>query len=174
MQSTLAETPDYSRWFVVKTQPRKEALADLHLKRQAFRTYFPKIMASPGRSGARPISPQPFFPGYVFVQLSVEQGRWRSINGTFGVSHLVQFGHRPATVPAGLVEHFIANTSHEGILGFEDQLKPGASVRVVGGAFDGHLGVLEHTDPAGRAQVLMEIMSRKVAVFLPQTALVAA
>lgn len=165
---------DGLRWFVAKTLPRKELLADLHLRRQSFRTYFPKILGSPGRSRARAVSVQPFFPGYLFVQLDLGVGRWRSVNGTIGVSHLVRFGELPATVPEGLVERLMASTSSEGILGFADQLQPGDAVRVVGGAFDGFVGILERSDASGRAAILMEVMARRMAVLMPRSALVAA
>jgi transcriptional antiterminator RfaH len=167
-------TPDDFRWFVVRSQPRKEALADLHLRRQGFSSYLPMIATSSTSTRAsRPLRVA-FFPGYLFVQLNMAKDRWRSINGTFGVSKLVEFGGGPAPVPRGLVETLMSRTAPEGVLGFEDRLEPGEDVRFVGGAFDGLLGVLQSTDAFGRVAVLMNVMSRSVPVVVSRGAVVRA
>lgn len=165
----MGELSENRRWFGVKTQPRKELLAELHLKRQGYITYLPRIVVpgSPGRRGvvpARAASFGPFFPGYLFVELNLAREGWRSINGTVGVSRLVQFGRDPSPVPSGLVEDLIERTDANGVLGFEDALSPGDKVRIVGGGFDGLIGELVSLDGVGRVGVLMDLMSRKVIV----------
>ena len=185
MTSVLAgPVPETCRWFVVKTQPRKEALADLHLRRQAFEAYLPLIPASKARprsAAAKPSTPRaptpaliPFFPGYLFVRLNTARDQWRSINGTIGVSKLVQFGDGPTPAPVGLVEQLIARTAGDGVLGFDDPLPPGAEVRIVGGAFDGLIGVMQSQDAFGRVMVLMNVMSRSVPIVLSRHAVVRA
>ncbi|MES1179713.1 MAG: transcription termination/antitermination NusG family protein [Hyphomicrobium sp.] len=162
------------RWLLVRTQPRKEWLADLHLRRQGYVTFFPKI-AGLARRQAKTTPPlQPFFPSYLFVQALEAAGRLRSINGTIGVSHLVRFGDQPAIAPPGLIENFIENTSLDGIMGFADELKSGDSVQIVGSAFDGCVGTLQRISAKGRAQVLLKLMQRQVVVSVPQAALFAA
>ena len=37
---------------------------------------------------------RPLFPGYLFINLDLETARWRAINGTVGVSHIVASGSR--------------------------------------------------------------------------------
>jgi len=171
----VAETglePDLFRWFVVRSQPRKEAIAELHLRRQGFSAYLPMIASSSVRPGRASLAP--FFPSYLFVSLNMARDRWRSINGTFGVSHLVSFGAWPQPVPVGLVEELKARTAPEGVLGFNDVLEPGTPVRFVGGGFDGLFGVLESEYPQGRISVLMQIMSRSVPVVVSRGAVVRA
>jgi transcriptional antiterminator RfaH len=153
----------------VKTQPRREALAELHLKRQAFEAFLP---TSPQvvRRGRKLVSvASPFFPGYLFVHLDVERDRWRSVNGTVGVSNLVQFGDRPTPVPAGLVEDLLALAGPDGDVKFDETFKPGESVRLIGGAFDRMEAVFQCADGPERVRVLMTLLAREMSVTVPRS-----
>jgi transcription elongation factor/antiterminator RfaH len=157
------------RWYAVKAQPRKEDLAVLHLRRQGFLTFLPYVCDTARRLPRPAVVRKPFFPGYLFVKLSLEVDRWRSVNGTIGVSRLVQFGDRPTSAPRGLVEHLIQLTSEDGELQFDDPLVNGASVRVIGGPFDSFMGILERADANERVTILIEVMARKVSVSVPRS-----
>ena len=154
------------RWYAAKTQPRKEALAQLHLSRQDFETFCPQILAPTRRRrqgrGKTVATPTAFFPGYVFVRIDLQRDPWRSINGTIGVSHLVQFGALPANVPAGLVEALQKSANDNGLLQFCDDLKPGDSVRLTGGSFDGRIAKVLRTESKDRVSVLLDLMSREL------------
>jgi transcriptional antiterminator RfaH len=105
--------------------------------------------------------------------LDLARDRWRSVNGTIGVSTILQTGGMPAPVPSGLVEHLQSRTSESGQLGFEDQFAPGSEIRIVGGPFDRLFGVFQRLDGEGRASVLLEIMGRPIAVSLPRVSIMA-
>lgn len=163
-----------ARWFVVKSLPRKELLAKQHLQRQEFETYLPLLASSVTTlraTGATRLAA--FFPGYLFVRLDLSKDRWRSVNGTIGVSSILQTGGMPTPVPLGLVELLQTRTSATGQLGFEDQFAPGAAIRIVGGPFDRLFGVFQALDGEGRARVLLEIMGRPIAVSLPRVSIMA-
>ena len=162
------------RWFVVKSRPRKEFLAEQHLHRQHFQTYLPLMtstVATIRATGATRLTP--FFPGYLFVRLNPASDRWRSVNGTIGVSTILQSGGQPTPVPSGLVERMQERTSETGQLGFEDLLRPGSEIRVVGGPFDRLFGVFQSLDGEGRARVLLELMGRPITVSLPHVSIMA-
>lgn len=58
------------RWFVVKSLPRKEVLADDHLRRQNFQTFLPLMTSSASTvRGIGTARQSAFFPGYLFVRL---------------------------------------------------------------------------------------------------------
>ncbi len=159
---------DSGRWFAVKAQPGREQLAALHLRRQSFSTYLP-LIASVVRLPTRTQTVQkPFFPGYLFVKLDLRRDRWRSINGTVGVSRIVQFGDSPAPAPVGLIEEMQALTAADGELQLDDPLTPGAHVMVVGGPFDRMAGVFLGSEPAERVRILISMLSREVLVTLPR------
>jgi transcription elongation factor/antiterminator RfaH len=154
-------------WYVVKCIARREALAEQQLSRQNFQTFLPLIVSSSNTTRGTGISRQSaFFPGYLFVRLDLSVDRWRSVNGTFGVSSLVSVGGRPTAMPDGMIEQFVERTNEFGELGFEDHLKPGRVVRVVGGPFNSWLGTFAGLDGPGRVRVLLDMMGRPVAVSL--------
>jgi transcriptional antiterminator RfaH len=106
----------------------------------------------------------PFFPRYLFIALDLALHRWRSINGTFGVSRLVMWGDRPPPVPDGVVEALIAAADARGILEFASRLRVGGTVRLMAGPFAEQLAILNHLDDTGRVRVLLDILGRQVAI----------
>lgn len=154
------------RWYVVHSQPHKEAGAQAHLHNQKFRTFLPRVRLT--RRHARKLDTvlTPFFPRYLFVVLDMERDRWRSINGTCGVSRLVTQNDRPQPVLAGVVEQLIACTGDEGLLRFDEQgrLRIGQPVELLSGPFAHHFGVVERLEAHERVRLLIELMDRKVAV----------
>ena len=87
-----------------RTQPRAESKARVHLGRQGFETYLPRYFKK--RRHARRVETvqAPLFPSYLFVAIDREKHRWRSINSTVGVSHLVCNGEEPAPVPDYVID----------------------------------------------------------------------
>lgn len=162
------------RWFAAQTQPRKERLALQHLGNQDFEAWCP-LRRSPKTIGKRKVwSLTPFFPSYVFVRLDLASERWRSINGTIGVSRLVSFGGQPSAMPQGLVERFQSLCSDDGELGFDEELREGDRVRIMGGPFDTMCGELISAEPGRRVSILLELLSGATRVSLPRDRLVAA
>lgn len=92
------------RWYVVRTQPHREARASFHLGNQGYHVFLPRFLRS--RRHARKFETvlAPLFPRYLFVVLDLTRDRWRSVNGTPGVEHLLMRGEGPEPVPRGLVE----------------------------------------------------------------------
>jgi transcriptional antiterminator RfaH len=161
------DNPRDRRWFAVKAQPGREALALVHLQRQGFETYLPLMAQGLPTSSRGPNRPKPFFPGYLFVRLCLDTDRWLSVNGTRGVARIVQLGDRPTPVPRGLVEQMQRLTAGEGTLGFSEPLFPGDPIRVVGGAFDDAIGVFQRVSARERVTVLLSLMQRQIEVSLP-------
>jgi transcriptional antiterminator RfaH len=95
------------------------------------------------------------------------------VNGTYGVTGLVSFGDRPAPTPRGLVERLRELTAESGELSFDDELQPGAQVRVVGGPMDRFVGVFQERDAGSRVRILISILSREVSVSVPRSQVMA-
>jgi transcription elongation factor/antiterminator RfaH len=169
--------PDVSArrdWYVVGVRPGQEARAEWHLRLQGFDPYLPRQRRTV-RHARRMVSKlSPFFPGYMFLPVDLDRARWRSINGTFGVSALIMQGERPAICPPGLVETMIGMTDADGTLDLTSTFKAGQSVRIVQGPMAELFGKLEAMDRAGRARVLVEIMNRKIVLTLGVHDLIAA
>jgi len=111
------------------------------------------------------------FPRYLFIRLDVDRDRWRSVNGTPGVTRLVTTYDRPEPVPEGIVEAFLEARAPTGVVRVDYGLEPGQKVRVLAGPFADAIGSLERLDDNGRVRVLLEIMGRQVPAHLNSAAL---
>lgn len=160
----LAPLDAGERWFAVHAQPFCELRAQVNLENQGFRTFMPKRHRTVRHARKLRTVESPFFPRYLFVVLDLERDRWRSVNGTFGVSRLVMRGELPEPVPRGVVETLLASSDARGILHLADKLKVGSPVRMLAGPFAEQLATLEHLDDVGRVRVLVNMLGRKVSI----------
>jgi len=155
------ELNETSRWYVVHAQPNREALAEAQLRQQGFGAFLPRQLKTIRHARKLRTVNAPIFPRYLFVGLDLDRDRWRSVNGTAGVSRLVMAADRPVPLPRGIVETLIRSTDDKGLVHYED-LKPGQAVRLIAGPFARSLGVLARLDGAGRVEVLMKILNGEV------------
>jgi transcriptional antiterminator RfaH len=158
-----------SRWYVVHTQPRGEAAALRHLRRQGFNAFLPEYRRR--RRHARRIDwvRAPLFPRYMFVAMDMASARWRAIASTIGVSHLVCNGDEPAPVPEGVVEDIRARVGVDGLVKLEPRnpFRPGDAVRVLVGALADQIGFFQCATDEDRVVLLLDMLGRRVSIKLP-------
>jgi transcriptional antiterminator RfaH len=150
------------RWFVAFTGARQEGLAVDNLRRQGWRTFLPLHITTRRHARKFRVVRAPVFPRYVFVALNLDRDRWRSVNGTLGVQHLVMAADRPIPAPVGVVETLMQSVDRQGNLEFTSALRPGSRIRLASGPFADSLGVLSALDAAGRVEVLLEMLGGSV------------
>ena len=156
------------RWYVVQTHVNGEAKAASHLARQGFGFYFPRYLKR--RSHARKVETvaRPLFPRYLFVAIDIATQRWRSIQSTVGVSQIVAWGGNPASVDDGVINALRAREDEGGFIRLERRARfaPGDKVRILDGAFLDSLALVEGVNDRDRVAVLLELLGRKVRVFV--------
>jgi len=172
----MPDSPPRADWYVVQTHPHAEAKAALNLRRQGFQSYVPRYARERRHAGRTDVIAAPLFPRYLFVGIDLSAQRWRSILSTIGVSRLVCFGDAPAKVPGHVVEGLISLHDPRGYvqLPARPQLRPGDEVCIVGGPFASHLGLVEGMSDQQRVAVLLDLLGRKVRVFVGIDAIAAA
>jgi transcriptional antiterminator RfaH len=155
-------------WYVVQTQVNGETKAEQNLLRQGYEIYLPRYLKR--RRHARKVDfvARPLFPRYLFVAVDVATLRWRSIQSTFGVSHLVSNGDDPATVPAGVVRALKVREDTKGFIQMDTKpaFAPGDRVRVMAGAFMDNAGLFNGLADHDRVSILLDMLGRKVRVLL--------
>ena len=164
MQNLLCGASSSSRWYVVRTLARQEIIAEMHLNRQGFKTFLPRIVATLRHARKLERRKIALFPRYEFVMLDVERQRWRSVNGTFGVESLLMISDRPAAVPTAVVDELLAAADHEGVIDSDHGLTPGSRIRLVDGPFFGALGTLIKLNENGRVDLLLQLVNGSVRV----------
>lgn len=152
-------------WYLVHTKTRQEQCALQNLERQGYRCYLPTLPSEKLRQGLLTVSVEPLFPRYLFIRLGQGDSAksWAPIRSTKGVSRLVSFGVEPAKVDGGLIELLRAQ---EALVQTEPErlFKPGERVCLTEAPFAGIEGIYQMADGERRVMVLIEILSKPVAV----------
>jgi transcriptional antiterminator RfaH len=159
------------RWYAVQTRAGKEKSALAQLRQQHFTAFLPLRRSTVRHARQFRTVQVPLFVNYLFVELDLERHRWRTVNGTFGVSSLVMAGTRPTPVPGGVVEQLVAAADECGLVDLAGYLRPGARVELSAGPLTGLLGTIATTNDAGRVKVLLDLMRGATAVWIEQEAL---
>ena len=154
-------------WYLVHTKPRQEKCALDNLHRQGYQCYLPTIPAEKLRQGLITIAYEPLFPRYLFIRLGRGDSAksWAPIRSTKGVSRLVSFGIEPARMDDGLIELL---RMQEALVQAEPVrlFKRGERVRLTKEPFAGIECIYQMADGESRAMVLIEILSKPVAMLV--------
>ncbi len=157
------------QWFVVYTQPLKEAIAQQHLTEQDFEAYLPRYKKT--RRHARKVDEilAPLFPRYLFIGIDLEVDRWRSVLGTRGVSYLLMTDGQPTVVPSRIIEALKDQETNDGLVPINSMALfiKCDKVRVLEGAFKEYIAVFEKMDDKQRVQLLLNCLGREVNISLP-------
>lgn len=161
-------------WHVVYTQSQKEMIAYRNLVNQGFEPYFPRYRKRRRHARRVDIVMTPLFPRYLFVRMDPAAQRWRSINGTMGVSYLLTDGHAPVVISNDVVDA-IREREDDGYV----QVKPpefvkGQKICVTDGPFTDLEGIFECIDDSLRVVLFLEFMGRSIRTQLPGHAVTAA
>jgi transcriptional antiterminator RfaH len=150
-------------WYLVHTKPRQEKYALQNLEWQGYECYLPIVPSEKLRQNALIVVDEPLFPRYLFVRLgrSGSDKSWNPIGSTRGVSRLVRFGTEPAKVEEILIDFLkMRESTVRPICLFN----PGERVQVLEGPFAGIEGIYQMTDGERRVVVLIELLSKSVAM----------
>lgn len=163
-------------WCVAHTQPLKEHVACQHLREQGFEVYLPQFRKT--RKHARKVEEvlAPLFPRYVFIGMDMEVARFRSINGTRGISYLLMQKDKPAIVPSQVVNQLRTQESPDGTVALDclHMFTQGEKVWVNDGMFkDQHATFVKYTD-SQRVQILLQFLGRDLCVNVHQHTIEAA
>lgn len=161
---TETNTTFADRWYIAKTRPNAETKALHHLVRQGFNVYLPQFLRRISHARRTSWQPRPLFPGYLFVSMSETQGRWRAINSTVGVSHLICDDRGPVPVPTGVVDTIRGEEDDRGLIltGRKTPFRKGTQVQIMSGAFSDQIGRFEGATDDERVIILLDLLGREV------------
>lgn len=154
----------HRRWYAVATQPGRETVAKSHLERQDFSCFLPMQERTVRHARRVTVRRASFFPGYLFVALDLGVDRWRSVNGTIGVRHIISAGDRPVAVPQGIVEALQSAVDEAGLVGLKTSGRKGDKVTLREGPFAGMVGEWDRMQGPQRVRVLLSMLNSRVPV----------
>ncbi|NLE91298.1 MAG: transcription termination/antitermination factor NusG [Elusimicrobia bacterium] len=164
-------------WYVVHTQTGFEEkvralletrVASSGLQEQISGIVIPTEQISEIRSGKKRLSQRKFFPGYLLVEMELNDATHLLIKTTPGVTGFIGLGKKPMPLPQKEVDSILKRTE-------ETQSKPspkiifekGEQVRVTEGPFVNFNGTIEEVHPEkGKIKVSISIFGRSTPVEL--------
>ncbi|MBK5017903.1 transcription/translation regulatory transformer protein RfaH [Pantoea sp. S62] len=151
------------QWYVAQTRYAQEKRAQQQLEEQGVTCLLPEFSQVRLRNGrVRAVTPQPLFPGYLFVRFDPEVVHTTAIKGTRGISTLISFGGLPCVVPDDVIE--LLAEGWEGAPLTTDAPCNGDRIMIEDGAFEGLEAVWCEPDGTKRAILLLTLMNRQVRV----------
>lgn len=150
------------KWYVVRCKPRKEDVVWRQLRTHGYENFYPRIRVNPVNPRSRKI--RPYFPGYLFVRVDLDESGMSAFNWMPHTVGLVSFGGEPAIVPDNLVVEIEKRVQQINEAGGEvlDGLKPGDVVVIQDGPFKGYEAIFDtRITGSERVRVLLELLSNQ-------------
>jgi len=145
------------KWYVVHTYSGyenkvKSAIEELvkkhNLQEKIFRILVPSENVTSLRKGARVVSSRKFFPGYVLVEMVMDEETWHIVKNVPKVTGFLGGIRTPSPLRDEEVEK-ILNQATTGISSskLKERFVKGEAVRVIDGPFENFTGVVEEVNP---------------------------
>ena len=154
------------QWFAVATQPRREMRARANLLNQRFHVYLPCFKKLIRHARRQSWGLVPLFPGYLFVEMDPGESRWRSINSTLGVNHLLSQNDRPSPIDESIITRIHDAENGAGHIQLHKlfPFSSGDEVRFVDGPLADSPGKVRQIEDQDRVAVLLKILGREIEV----------
>ncbi|MFQ5681199.1 MAG: transcription termination/antitermination protein NusG [Candidatus Omnitrophota bacterium] len=165
------------KWYVVHTQTGSEdkvkiglegRISSLGLSESVGRLLIPTEQVSEIKRGKKKVSERKFFPGYLLVEMDLDEQTYLLIKGTPGVTGFIGVGKKPTPLPQVEVDAILKRNE-------DSKVKPspkiifsvGDQVRVTDGPFVNFNGTIDEVYPdKGKIKVSVSIFGRATPVEL--------
>lgn len=164
-------------WYVVHTysgfegkakQALQERIKALHKEKCFGEILIPSESVVEVKKGVKKTTHRKFFPGYILVQMDLDEETWHIVKGTPKITGFVGNSTHPPIIPEEEVKR-ITQQIDEGTLRPKPKVsfEKGESVRVTDGPFSTFSGVVEDVNPEkGKLKVLVSIFGRATPIEL--------
>ncbi|MDD5027837.1 MAG: transcription termination/antitermination protein NusG [Candidatus Omnitrophica bacterium] len=164
-------------WYVVHTQTGLEDKVKVSLENKINASglqdlissvVIPTEQVSEVRSGKKKISQRKFFPGYLLIEMELNENTYLFVKNAPGVTGFIGLGKKPMPLPQSEVDNILKKTK-------DTQVKPspkivfekGEQVRVTEGPFQNFNGTIDEIHPEkGKIKVSVSIFGRSTPVEL--------
>jgi transcriptional antiterminator NusG len=166
------------RWYVVHTysgyENRAKKSLEERIRQNELDEFFGEVLIPTenvvelGKGGQKKTSKRKFFPGYMLVQMELNDESWHLVKSTPKITGFVGSATRPPSIPEAEVRR-LTQQIDEGTLKPKPrvQFEEGENVRVIDGPFQNFNGVVDAVNAEkGRVRVLVSIFGRSTPVEL--------
>lgn len=172
--ASLALVPE-PVWFCLKTQPKREHLAATALRRQfGVECFSPRLRFRKMTQRGPVWFVEAMFPGYLFARF-IYLTQHRAVESSHGISGIVHFGDRLATLPENIVAALQSRVGAEEVVTVDCSIQVGQTVEIIEGPFQGLEVLVTNLLPAKeRIRVLFEFLGRPLEIEIPTEKVLAA
>jgi transcriptional antiterminator RfaH len=155
-------------WYCLRSKPNKEEFLYSQLAANEIKTYYPRLRVKPANPRSSHV--RPYFPGYMFVKVNLDEIGTNALQWMPGALGLVFYGSEPALVQDELIQAIrkrveVANTAGIDALA---GLKPGDVVRIQDGPFAGYEAIFDvRLTGSERVRVFLSLLEQQMRLELP-------
>lgn len=171
----LAEPEDDRAWYVIHCYSGREQkvkhkldrrIESLGMEDKIFQVVVPTEDEMELRQGERRTVERRIFPGYLLVQMILDDESWYTVRDTPGVIGFVGMGDKPSPLRpsevSGIMERMEAEAPK-----IKVSFEAGEKVRIIDGPFDGFIGVVDNIDmERATVHVMVSFFGRETPVEL--------
>ena len=171
---SVSKTPQDGReWYVVHCYSGMEArvkrnlehrIESMKMENRIFAVVVPTEEQIELKDGERRVIERRVFPGYILVQMVLDDDSWSVVRNTPGVTGFVGIGNRPTPLSAAEVDHIMSRIE-AGQPRVQVNFRVGDKVRITEGVFADFNGTVEEMDiERGKVRILVSIFGRETPV----------
>jgi transcriptional antiterminator NusG len=167
---------DRRRWYVIHTYSGYEnkvkknlehRILSLDMSDRIFRVEVPTVEEIEIKSGQRHPVQRKIFPGYVLVEMIMDEESWYVVRNTPGVTGFVGVGNKPTPLPQEEAEAILKQMQTAAPTKFKVSLQPGQAVKIVDGPFADFEGIVDAINQEkGKVRVRVSFFGRETPVEL--------
>jgi len=151
-----------NNWYALRSKPRKEDVVWRQVHALGLETFYPRLRVNPVNPRSR--KSRPYFPGYLFVNVDIDQAGISLFQWMPHALGLVSFGGEPAAVPENLIHAIKKRVEEIAAAGGEvlDGLHQGDKVQIQEGPFQGYEAIFDVRLPGTeRVRILLQLLGNQ-------------
>src|SRR5437899_2105843 len=167
---------DARHWYVIHTYSGYEnkvkknlehRIVTLDMGDRIFRVEVPTVEEIEIRSGQRHPVQRKIFPGYVLVEMVMDDESWYVVRNTPGVTGFVGMGNKPTPLPEEEASSIPKQMTTAAPTKFKVTLQPGQAVKITEGPFEDFEGIVDSINQEkGKIRVRVSMFGRETPVEL--------
>jgi len=174
-EPTEPPRPEGTRWYVVHSYAGYEKkvqknlmhrIESMQMQDKIFQVIVPTEEEVELKDGVRRTTERRIFPGYILVEMVLDDDSWYVVRNTPGVTGFVGSGNKPIPLPEEDVNKIVRRMEAEAPK-IKVNFREGQKVRIVEGPFEDFTGTVDEIDfDRARVRVLVNFFGRETPVEL--------
>lgn len=163
------------KWYVVHTYSGYENKVKINLEQriksmgmenQIFQVLIPTEKVLDVKSGKRKYVQKKVFPGYVVIEMILDNNSWQVVRNTPGVTRFVGSGGKPVSLKGIEIDNILKQMG-KGEKVPKLDIEVGENIRIIVGPFTGYTGKVKEVDyEKNKMKVFLSIFGRETSVEL--------